>query len=260
MIGKKIIEFTSIDSTNAYAGDILTAGAFEEGTVITALEQLAGRGQHDHVWASEPGKNLTVTVCLKPGFLAPEMQFMLNKAVSLGVLDAVRSMLQQYVPDKEFLCHIKWPNDIYVGEKKIGGILIENKIMGSLIATAIIGIGLNINQKVFPVNIPNPVSLVHLRRQETVLAEALDSLCRFLDQRYLALKQNFSTELDQAYNENLMGFNQWRSFSSSDAEWKGKIKGVDLSGRLNVENCEGEILSFMHGGIIYVPEAENGIH
>jgi BirA family biotin operon repressor/biotin-[acetyl-CoA-carboxylase] ligase len=260
MIGKKIIEFASIDSTNAYASNIFTVSAFEEGAVIWALEQHAGRGQHDHIWVSEPGKNLTVTVCLKPRFLEPEMQFLLNKAVSLGVLDSVRSMLQQYVPDKEFLCHIKWPNDIYVGEKKIGGILIENKIMGSCISTAIIGIGLNINQNVFPVNIPNPVSLVHLRGQETVLAEALDSLCKFLDQRYLALKQNFAAELDHAYNENLMGFNQWRSFISSDVEWKGKIKGVDLSGKLIVENCAGEILSFMHGEIIYVPEAENGIH
>jgi BirA family biotin operon repressor/biotin-[acetyl-CoA-carboxylase] ligase len=204
------------------------------------------------VWDSEPGKNLTVTVCLKPQFLAPEMQFLLNKAVSLGVLDSVRSMLQQYVPEKEFLCHIKWPNDIYVGEKKIGGILIENRIMGPVIATAIVGIGLNINQKVFSVNIPNPVSLIHLRGQETVLAEALDSLCRFLDHRYLALKQNFTTELDQAYNENLMGFNQWRSFISNGIEWKGRIKGVDMSGKLIVENCEGEILNFMHGEIAYV--------
>lgn len=252
MIGKTIIEIARVDSTNTYASQFFAKTDVEDGAVIWAHEQFAGRGQHDHSWNSEAGKNLTFTICLKPLFLAPDRQFQLNKAISLGILDFIRSFphpaLRKQHPDS----HIKWPNDIYIGDQKIGGILIENKIMGTSMETSFAGIGLNINQTRFAPDIPNPVSLIHILRHETVLKDALLSLCRFLNKRYLELMQMNPVNLDMEFDHNLMGYDQWRKFIRDGEQMEGRIKGVDSSGRLMVEDRSGEINCFSHREIEYL--------
>ena len=245
MIGKTILELSSVDSTNAYANRVYPATEFEDGTIIWAHEQFAGRGQHDHCWSSEAGKNLTLSVCLKPRFLSPDRQFQLNKAISLGVLDFIRS----FTPADSW---IKWPNDLYTGDRKIGGILIENKIMGSVFEASIAGIGINVNQTFFSTSIPNPVSLIQILGYETELNDALQTLCRFLSQRYAELKRSDHHHLDQEYDRNIMGFGQWRFFSCDGASIEGIIKGVDESGRLLVTSRGGETNCFSHGEIGYV--------
>ena len=241
MIGDTIIELASVDSTNAYAA----SAEFEDGTVIWAHEQFAGRGQHDRQWHSEAGKNLTFTVVLKPGFLAPDRQFQLNKSIALGVLDFVHSFSHHSL-------QIKWPNDIYAGNRKLGGILIENRIMGSRLGTSFVGIGLNINQTCFSSEIPNPVSLVQLGMQELVLKDALLSLCHCLNMRYTALCQKDTGGPDLEFDQNLLGYGQWRSYIFEGHQIEGKIKGVDESGRLLVENRNGKVTGFFHGVIDYI--------
>jgi BirA family biotin operon repressor/biotin-[acetyl-CoA-carboxylase] ligase len=253
MIGQKIIELNRVDSTNAYANLVVAEHDFDDGVVIWAHEQFAGRGQHDHQWSSEAGKNLTCTVCLKPHFLAPDRQFQLNKAISLGVLDFVRHFLNHSsLGTRDSSCSVKWPNDIYVGDKKIGGILIEHKIMGSVLGTSIAGIGVNINQTRFAPDIPNPVSLIHVLRHETLLKDALQYLCAYLNTRYARLQQPDLNNLDLEFNQNLLGYNQWRNFSSNGILLEGRITGVDDIGRLQIETRNGAITSYNHKEIEYV--------
>ncbi len=251
MIGKSILELSRVDSTNAYANRLLSQGDLDEGTVIWAHDQFAGRGQHDNHWISEAGKNLTFTVVLKPTFLAPDLQFLLNKAVALGVVDFIRNSIG---PISSPEVSIKWPNDIYIHGKKVGGILIEHKIMGSALVTSLAGIGVNINQTDFASHLPNPVSLIHMLREEMELRDALQELCGFIDQRYVTLQKYGSANLDLDYHHCLLGFDQWRYFSCSGERMEGKITGVDNIGRLLVETRSDELRHFNHKEIEYVPD------
>ena len=140
-------------------------------SVIAAMSQTKGRGQGDHIWLSETGKNLLFTIILK--FSKEEMELRARDQVIISQItsDSVVELLELYGIDS----WIKLPNDIYVGEKKICGMLIENTIKGSDMLSSIIGIGLNVNQRNFDVNLPNPVSMSQLTGQEYDIREVLDS-------------------------------------------------------------------------------------
>lgn len=250
MIGSTIIELASIGSTNSYASELFAGGNFDDGTVVWAHEQFAGRGQHDHVWSSESGKNLTFTVCLKPGFLPPEQQFQLNKAVTLGILDFLNEAISSPSRATRHTSRIKWPNDLYIDDKKIGGILIENRIMGTKLAASFVGIGLNINQVHFPPDVPAPVSLIHMLAHEVDLKDALNRLCGLLDNRYQALFRGEVQPLDLAYVQNLKGVEEWRNYVIGGCQQEGKIKGVDSSGCLLVEDRGGRVTAYGHGEIV----------
>ena len=260
MIGKKIIELDRVDSTNLYANGMPGQMDLEDGTVFWAHEQYAGKGQQGNRWESEAGKNLTFTVLLKPKFLPPERQFQLNKAIALGVLDFVESTLSGMASsrngsdkfDQLPAVTIKWPNDIYAGKSKIGGILIEHKIMGQSIGSTLAGIGININQTRFSPDLPNPVSMIHFLGHKIVLKEALKAVCQSLDQRFRILKDAGSDNLDESYNKHLLGFEQWRNYSRNGSVFEGKIVGVDGLGRLMVEQREGKCGHFCHKEVEYI--------
>jgi len=252
MIGKPIFELDRVDSTNAYANQVMAKGNLTEGTVIWAHEQYAGRGQLNHHWISEAGQNLTFTVVLKPSFLSPDRQFLLNKAVSLGAIDFVRNSLKNLSGNQIHETGIKWPNDIYIGNQKIGGILIEHKIMGNALETSLAGIGMNINQIRFSSEIPNPVSLIQLLHSEMALKEALVAICSCLGCRYKMLQDKETETLDHDYHNALLGFNQWRFFTRNGNLMEGKITGVDNLGRLLIETRQGEVVSFNHREVEYV--------
>lgn len=259
MIGSTIIELNSVDSTNTYAAGILDEAGFEDGTVVWAHQQFAGRGQDQHVWISEAGKNLTFTVCLKPRFMQAASQFRLNKAIALGVLDFLREYMagsdQQEdtldragdpVPVTREEPYIKWPNDLYIGKSKIGGILVENRIMGEHLRSCFAGIGININQTRFAPDIPNPVSLIHFLRHETVLKDALFSVCRCLDTRYTQLRGADPGIIDRDYDRFLLGFMEWQDFMQGTARLTGRIRGVDETGRLMLEEPGGRVTHYAH--------------
>ena len=145
-----IMWFKSLDSTNEEARRHISD--IDNLSVLSALEQTAGRGQRGNTWTSNAGENLMFSIVLKSPVLMAEDHFALNEIAALSVAD----FLSTYGIKAE----IKWPNDIYVGEKKICGILIENSFRGKTISSSIIGIGLNINQRNFNVNLPNPTSMV----------------------------------------------------------------------------------------------------
>lgn len=140
-----------------------------------AREQTAGRGQRGNSWEAEPGKNITLSLILRPEQLPAMRQFELSEAVALAVADTVESLGIGHVA-------VKWPNDIYVGDRKIAGILIENTLSGNLISRSIVGIGLNVNQREFHSDAPNPVSALQLTgREHNVEDLALRMVQRILD-------------------------------------------------------------------------------
>ena len=145
----KIVHFKEIDSTNNQARRDMEPAS--DRTVWLADFQTSGRGQKGNGWESRPGENLTFSMLLKPKAFLPERQFSLSQAVALSVMECLR----EYGADTK----IKWPNDIYAGDRKICGILIENTISGDKLSASIAGIGININQQEFSPAIPNPVSL-----------------------------------------------------------------------------------------------------
>lgn len=241
-----IIELESTLSTNLYAEQLLASKKVEEGTVILALEQTAGKGQGENTWESEPGKNLTFSLVLFPEFLSPERQFLLNKAITLGILDCIRPFA---ISQK---ASIKWPNDIYMGNRKIGGLLINNTIRGNLLASSVAGIGININQDAFSPDIPNPVSLKQITGREYPLWEVLESFLTGIDHRYTQLQSGESRLLDRDYCQNLLGYGIWENYIVNNTVKKGRILDVDENGKLIIETGEGRVLSFNHGEIGFI--------
>jgi BirA family biotin operon repressor/biotin-[acetyl-CoA-carboxylase] ligase len=241
-----IIELETIASTNEYAGKLLKVQQIPEGTIIFAREQTAGRGQGKNKWESEPGKNLTFSMILFPHFLVPERQFYLNKVITLGILDFLAQL-----PIGE-ICSVKWPNDIYAGKGKLGGILINNHISGNKFETCIAGIGINVNQEVFSPALPNPVSIKQLTGEEYQLRSVLESLADFINIRYQQLESGILKLLDTDYRNHMLGIDSWQEYLLEGKVLKGKNKGVDETGRMLIETLEGKTLPFHHGEIEFV--------
>ena len=176
----QIIKLDSVESTNKYC-EVLDLAEVEDFTCYWALEQTAGIGQRGNHWHSAKGLNLTFSLVLKPTWLPAERQFKLTQALSLAITDFLTTY---HLP---LTTQIKWPNDIYVGGNKICGTLTSARLAGDNIATAICGIGLNINETEFPDWVPNPTSLRLLTGETYDLEETLMALLRCIEYRYNAL-------------------------------------------------------------------------
>ena len=153
---ENIILYDELDSTNNEARRVLDA--LDNLSVIAAVGQSAGRGQGDHTWFASPGKNITATIVLKPENLSAGDYLFVTRVTTLALLS--------YLREHGVQARIKWPNDIWVEDRKICGILIENIIDGNRMKACLIGIGLNINEEGWPENLPNPVSLKELTGKE----------------------------------------------------------------------------------------------
>lgn len=233
-IGKVLQEFDDLPSTNLYALELLTKSKPPEGLVISAAFQTAGQGQIGSRWESQAGQNLTLSVILYPVFLPPRQQFALNQAVALSVRDLVASYGQKSV-------FVKWPNDIYVNHRKIAGILIQNTLSGSTLQSSVAGVGLNVNQEVFPAGLPNPTSLCLETGQAHCLPTLRQAFFSLLEQRYLQLKSGHFAQLDEAYRACLYGYQQRFLFERPEGEqFEGKILGVGPQGHLRVGHRGGE--------------------
>ena len=184
----KIVHIDETDSTNSWLRKRLAADERSDANlVIWAEYQTAGRGCGTNRWESERGENLTFSMAIHPKELPATQQFHISMAISLAICEA----LGQYIGDVS----IKWPNDIYWRNGKIGGILIENTLKGSSIMESIIGVGLNVNQRVFKSDAPNPVSMwqicEHETDRETLLKEILEAFERifgFQNSRTISLE------------------------------------------------------------------------
>lgn len=237
-VGKFLIHLQSIDSTNSYAAQLLSAKSKPiDGTVIYTMNQTHGRGQIGSSWESQPDKNIALSLIIYPTFLQANKQFDLNIAVSLAVHDTLNQILSQ-IP-KNNLCSVKWPNDIYINEKKTAGVLIQNTLAGANIQSSIIGIGLNINQLFFE-NLPKATSLAIATDQQYDLENTLQLLCQSLEHRYIQLKSCNAKKLKEEYLAKLYRYKTEALFQNQDGtRFFGKITGVDTIGKLIIQTDKG---------------------
>lgn len=238
-LGSTILEYTRLSSTNKKVRDLNQQQVLEEGTIVTAFEQYAGKGYGSNSWESAAGENLTVSYLLRPGFLPPHQQFWLTRTVSLALRDTVKNYV---LPNHRVT--IKWPNDIYVDDKKIAGILIENNIMGETIRECICGIGLNINQRRFESDAPNPVSLHQLTGEHYNIYDLLNELSRYLNHWYEMLFTGKFTHIEEQYRQSLYRLDTESTFQQDEIKFKGYLKGTDQYGRLLIETQEGTLNAF----------------
>ena len=237
-VGQNLIILKEVDSTNNFLKNTLSnSKPLPEGTVIMAESQYAGRGQQQNRWHSDAGKNLTFSLLLKPSFLAISDQFDLTRAISLGVCDALYPLLGEGLK-------IKWPNDIYYNDMKLGGMLIENAIQGSQIKHSIIGIGLNINQDSFPESVPNAASIKQILQRDYDLRQILSDICSHIEAWYLKLKAGQVDVVRKEYLSRLYWLGQNKRFRCATGDFEGVVKDVLNNGLLVVKNSFGTELTF----------------
>lgn len=226
--GQKLITLKRVSSTNDYLKQKLSKSTpFSEGTVIMAEEQTGGKGQTGNKWLSESGKNLTFSLLLKPTFLNPVNQFDLNIAICVSIFETLFPLLGDQLK-------LKWPNDIFVNDGKLGGVLIENILQGSVWKESIIGIGINVNQEDFG-SIENACSIKQLLHREYILTNLLYDLCKSIDENYRRLKEHGVKHLKDLYIKNLYGLNQLRKFRLDGVLVEGKIIDVNVDGQLVID-------------------------
>ena len=200
--------------------------------VVWAECQSAGRGQRGHTWHSNKGVNLTFSTVLKPTFLTAVEQFMLSEIVALSLVDA----LAEYGVE----CRIKWTNDIYAGDKKIAGVLIEQSLAGDTIARTVVGIGLNVNQREFPTDLPNPTSIVVERGAECERREVLECFLKHLEKWYSRLERGEREVIESAYNYRLYRRDEFHAYALPSGErFEAAIRCVRATGHLVLEHRDG---------------------
>lgn len=229
-----IYRFDILSSTN----DEACGSQYKQGDIIVAEAQTAGRGQRGHSWESGKGLNLTLSAVLEPAFLPPTEQFLLSEVVALAVVDTLATYSIE--------ARIKWTNDIYIGDKKIAGILIEHKLQGNIIGRTIAGIGLNINQTLFSEDLPNPTSMATEQGIEFDRDEVLGRLQESISRRYTQLQSGQSKALQSDYHRLLYRLDEKHLYALPDGtRIQGIIRGVEPTGALKVEYENGKTVSYL---------------
>jgi BirA family biotin operon repressor/biotin-[acetyl-CoA-carboxylase] ligase len=232
--GRHVTILETVDSTNSYLSSLLSQEQVPEGSVILARKQTGGRGQSEERWLSEPGKNLLLSFAFYPVDVSIQNLFILSKVFSLGVYDFVKKILK-------LEARIKWPNDIYIGDKKLCGMLIENAIRNPHLNHTILGIGLNVNQLNFPAQLPNPVSLRMILGKELDLDDCFCSLCNALENRYLQLNAGLYDDIHDDYVTALYRLGEMHSFENNNKIFKAKITAVTNDGKILLRHDSGLI-------------------
>jgi BirA family biotin operon repressor/biotin-[acetyl-CoA-carboxylase] ligase len=241
---KNIIELEEVHSTNQYLHDLTVCQDVEHGTLVTAGFQSAGKGHGEATWASESGKNLLVSVYLKEPCIPVEKQFYLSKITSLAIRDVLKSICPDTV--------IKWPNDIFIRNKKIGGILIENTIVGRKLMSAIVGIGLNVNQEHFPAFIPPATSILLETGEPEEISGLLNLLVNALKERYGQLCQEEYDKINREYLGNLYKYKEESKYKAEKHIFLATITGVKESGELELKTGEGTVKTYSFKEVQYI--------
>ena len=230
----KVVHIDETDSTNHWLK------AHGEGTMVVVADfQTAGKGCGSNSWESERGQNLTFSMLIHPEALEARAQFRITEVVSVALCNT----LERYI-DKEV--DIKWPNDIYVGDQKICGILIENRLQGSVIKDSIIGIGLNVNQQAFLSDAPNPVSMWQLTGQETNRETLLEAFLQAFNEAWE------SETISKAYRQRLYRREGYHAFCDKDGRFEAKLRNVLNDGMLVLEDREGQRRNYAFKEIKYI--------
>lgn len=247
-----ITRLPSVPSTNTWMKE--HSSEFGHGHVLVTDDQTAGRGQRGNFWESDPGKNLTFSLMLRPKSITPAGQFAISEAVALGVVELLRHHLKGWVNADDI--RVKWPNDIYVANDKIAGILIENTICGHRIDAAVAGIGLNVNQTIFRSPAPNPVSMTQLAAitfpLEELLTELASNILRRLD--HIDGNQETAQEQHKEFHSAMWRHDgQPHRFSLPDGtRFKATISHVEPDGMLQLRHTDGTTASYAFKEVIFL--------
>ena len=213
--------------------------------IIWAEHQTKGRGQRGHSWHSTEGENITFSVVLEPRFLPIVEQFLLSEVVALAL---VETLAHYNIP-----CRIKWTNDIYAKDNKIAGVLIEHSLSGDCIARTIVGIGLNINQRTFPDDIPNPTSMALERNASFDREEVLRNFATTLQRYYALLEQGNKEAIEAQYIATMYHLGEQHTYAYPSGErFRATIRGVHPSGELRLEHEDGIIREYAFKEVEFV--------
>lgn len=222
------IHLDEVGSTNTWLLDALNRGEeFPDETVVWTTRQTAGRGQTGNSWEAEPDRNISFSVLLKPEFLAPRDQFVLSQITALSVAHVVNGL-------------IKWPNDIFVNEGKICGILIEHKLQGSRISHSVLGVGINVNQTRWLGSAPNPTSLKLQTGLEYVPQEVMEQVCAKITAYYRQLRTCPELARQQIHQEFMSRLYRRKGFypyvdAATGEAFQASIAGIEPDGRLRLQ-------------------------
>jgi BirA family biotin operon repressor/biotin-[acetyl-CoA-carboxylase] ligase len=237
------IELPAIDSTNNYALNLIKTQKLTErqttslhGTVVFAHEQLQGKGQRGKKWLSAPGENLLMSLILDTKAIKLHQQFLLSAFIATKTRQFVEKLIE-----KETL--IKWPNDIYIQDKKAGGILIENILSGPNWKWAVAGIGLNINQLQFDSSAPRAVSLKLITGKPYDCIALATKLSELIISNFEKMTAN-SEALISEYNQYLFRRGQQVKFKKKNRLFGAQVMGVNANGNLIVNHSTQELFSF----------------
>lgn len=239
------LEFlTSVDSTMAYLQRLPDDVATDDLYVVVAETQTAGRGQRGTHWESESGKNLTLGLRVYPTFLKADEQFRLSEVTALAIAEA----LDLYTDG----ISIKWPNDIYWHDRKICGMLLEHDLRGSEIACTRIGPGININQRQFFSDAPNPVSLYQILGHDTDLTAFLHQFLQRFSSAYTALRSGARQSIDWQYHQRLYRREGLFSYADAQGTFRARLIGVLPDGTLQLEDEAGRLRKYAFKEVRFV--------
>ncbi|WP_439181914.1 biotin--[acetyl-CoA-carboxylase] ligase [Carboxylicivirga taeanensis] len=225
--------YPELGSTNSELKKLLKEKEVAEGSVVITAHQTDGKGQVGNSWESEKNSNLTFSLLLRPTFLAPHLQFYISKAVSLALIETIKQIAQ-------IEATIKWPNDIYINNSKVAGILIENSIIGNHLDYCIVGIGLNVNQEQFVSDAPNPISLKQASSTTFELERVLDQLLENIEHQYHQLETHRLSLVDQHYFNSLYRKEGLHKFKDTNGLFEARIEAVSEMGLLTLVDTEGK--------------------
>ncbi len=232
----------STQSTNILLKEKVKTKTLPEFFVVRTAFQTAGKGQMGNSWESERGKNLLFSALLYPHRIAIHDQFIISQMVSVAIV----RVLQKY----DVACSIKWPNDIYAGDKKLGGILIENSLRGSKIEYSIVGIGLNINQIKFKSDAPNPISMLNILHRKLSVKLLLSEVLIQLKQLCL---QTDHAQIKSEYLQSLYRKSGFHSYKIPNGEtFEAMIDTIENDGQLRLKKHNGESAGFYFKEVEFV--------
>ncbi|MEA3503835.1 MAG: biotin--[acetyl-CoA-carboxylase] ligase [Bacteroidota bacterium] len=229
MNNANILRFPKLESTNNY---LINNQNLDNGTIVITDNQYGGHGLGTNKWESSVNENLTFSILLKPKALKASEQFFLNIIISLAI--------REYITSKKIDgCKIKWPNDIYVNDKKICGILINNTILSNGIVSVVAGIGLNINQETFASDAPNPISLRNITKKTYSLEKELTKVIMHINYFYNKLETKRLSFLKEEYLKNMYRKDEFHEYIIGSKKIEAQICGIAEFGLLLLEEADG---------------------
>ena len=207
-------------------------------TLVVADQQTGGRGQGENRWESEAGKNLTFSLLCHPRFVKASEQFILSQCMALAIWRSLDKLVEGV--------SIKWPNDIYIFDRKVSGTLIECDLRGKEIENCIIGVGLNVNQREFRSDAPNPISLVQATGNEQDKEKLLDGILAEFQHLYEEVRAGGSEDVRKEYRQHIYRREGMHRYADVRGEFTAEIADIEPTGHLllrfeNGNTCRYEL-------------------